>query len=253
MGRRTIRVGKQKLVVDPARVRVIGKRLDSLAWLDQVPEVRELSLHDNHLATLADLPPLPNLRELSIRGNPLRDLRGIERLPKLAQLAAWDSPIARPHAIADAKGLETVSITPATRDLMFLGEHPQLRYLAVTGELRSLRGFERCPALGELIVHSMPMARPTLASPVLWKLFLEECGLVDVPRLDTPELLILGLRGNPLRHLANLAHLPKLRDLIVDGRKLASIDAATDAMIRARQIRIRGLRAKVIVSTDLCE
>ena len=246
MAKRVIRIGKRKLTVDPQRVRVAGTALDSLGWLEQVPEVEELELANNRLRSLADLPALPRLRQLHVRNNPIGDLRGVERPPALAELSVWGTPLRRPHAVAGAKRLAVLSLAIATRDLAFLGGHRRLGYLAVSGALRSLRGFERCPALGELVVHGAALSgKLTIASRVLWKLFLESCRLSRVPDLATPKLLILGLQANPFTHLDRLAHLPKLRDLMLDGRKIKTIDAATDAMLRQRGITVRGLRAKI--------
>jgi protein phosphatase 1 regulatory subunit 7 len=261
MATRTLQLGGKRVRVNDRQLRLKGKKLTSLAFLEDLPDLEELTLEDNGLASLRDLPRLPKLRALDITRNPLTDLAGIDHAPALERLFI-DCKVKKPQALGRLPRLQVLMMNVVAADLRFLGAARALTYLSVSGPLRSLRGLEACPRLGELLVHGASLQRlEVIEHAPLWKLFMNDCGLTRVPQLKTPRLLIasfegnaitdvqnvkglpklrdLNLSDNPLTHLSGLTGLPALAELDLDVRKLKSAELATDQALRARpQVRV---------------
>ena len=77
---------------------LIGKNLNDISILSQIPSLEIISLNNNDINNLAVFKTLKNLKKLSLKGNNINDYNQIEYLkycPKLEYLKLKDNPISK--------------------------------------------------------------------------------------------------------------------------------------------------------------
>ena len=235
-----------------------GNRVSDVTALADATDLFWLELDDNHVANVAALGELPSLVYLSLNNNAVSDLTGLAASKSLVSLHLRDNGLSDLGSFANLTLVNAGS--PQTtldlgdndiEDATAIGALTSLQVLRLDGNrLADVSPLSDLAALGVLdlggndIVDVAPLRGLTLI-----ELHLDNNDIEDASALGgITSLRTLDLADNDVTDVTALATLPTLRDLRLDGNRVAD---AAPLVGSARPGAVIGLRRNPLSNASI--
>ena len=203
-----------------------GNRVDDLAPLSGLANLRVLEVASNEVVDLSPLSKLAMLSRIVLSRNRVSDLAPLSSLANLWLLRLDDNPIEDTSALS---GLDRMAYLYLNNTRVAVADIFALPYLGRLSGL-GLRG------LGVDDVSALA------AVPRLWSLELDDNAVSDIsPLADLVELALLYLGNNRISDLSPLAGLTNLRTLYLEDNAVSDI-GALDGLVDLNNLYLSGNR-----------
>lgn len=146
--------------------------IQSLAGIEYMPNLKDLTLFENQIEDLTPLAGLTKLESLQLSGNRIWDLTPLAGMTHLRRLGLQDNEIRTLEPLADLTGLEWLTLDNniiSTTELTHLDAMTSLRWLTLEGNpITSLQALDNLPAPG--LEYYAPWGVQRTLSPALARL-----------------------------------------------------------------------------------
>jgi Leucine-rich repeat (LRR) protein len=203
--------------------------IDDWAFLNKIPELKELTISGNDLEDLSFLKSLDKLEKLHVDRNNLKSLEGIEHLNKLQYLYAGQNQLNNLEPLQDLDSLVMLELYDNhITSLKPIQNLNQLEYLKIDNNpISDYSAIEHLANLTFLSMGNNSIGSLEFLKEIksLNRLQIFNTDISDLSVLsDKTQLSYLDIRGTNVTSIEPLVELKSLRILLVDKDKVTDLE-----------------------------